>query len=161
MRFADMSLRPNFAIGIQGMSGAIRELSSAQAAHADVKLDGRVDAYAPAHISGTLNPLNSRGQTDLKVAFQNIELTTFTPYSGKFMGYRIQKGKLDLDLNYRIVGRQLEATNRVFMRQLTLGERVDSPDATHLPVRFAVALLKNKDGDIDLNLPVKGSLDDP
>jgi hypothetical protein len=161
MRFADLSLRPSFAIGIQGLAGVIRELSSAEAAHADLQLDGKVDAYAPAHISGTLNPLNSRGRTDLKVAFQNIELTTFTPYSGKFMGYRIQKGKLDLDLEYRIENRMLEATNHVFMRQITLGEKVDSPDATHLPVRFAVALLKDRDGNIDLNLPVKGSLDDP
>ncbi len=161
LRFADLTLRPSFAIGVQGLDGSIRELSSAAAAHADVQLAGNVDAYAPARITGTLNPLNARGRTDLSVSFKNIELTTFTPYSAKFMGYRIQRGKLDLDLQYVIQDRRLDARNRVFMRQLTLGERVDSPDATHLPVRFAVALLKNKDGDIDLNLPVQGSLDDP
>ena len=161
LRFSDLTLRPNFAIGVQGLEGDIRELSSAEAAHAAIQLDGKVDAYAPVHISGTLNPLNSRGRTDLAMAFKNIELTTFTPYSGKFMGYRIQKGKLDLDLDYTIENRRLEAKNHVFMRQLTLGDKVESPDATHLPVRFAVALLKDRDGNIDLNLPVKGSLDDP
>ena len=161
LRFADLTLRPNFSIGIQALDGAIRELSSAEAAHADVQLEGKVDAYAPARIAGTLNPLNSRGRSDLTVSFKNIELTSFTPYSGKFMGYKIEKGKLDLELNYRIQDRQLDAQNRVFMRQLTLGDKVPSPDATHLPVRFAVALLKDKDGNIDLNLPVKGSLDDP
>jgi len=161
MYFADLTLTPNFATGIRSLDGTIRDLSSAQAAHADVELEGKVDAYAPAKIAGTLNPLNGRGLTDLNVSFKNIELTTFSPYSGKFMGYRIEKGKLDLDLKYRIQNRQLDATNRIFMRQLTLGGKVASPDATRLPVRFAVALLKDRDGNIDLNLPVKGNLDDP
>jgi hypothetical protein len=161
MFFGDLTLTPNFVTGIRSLNGTIRDLSSAAAAHADIQLDGKVDAYAPVRIAGTVNPLNGRGRTDLSMSFKNIELTTFSPYSGKFMGYRIEKGKLDLDLNYKIENRQLDAANRVFMRQLTLGERVASPDATHLPVRFAVALLKNREGNIDLNLPVKGSLDDP
>src|SRR5262249_30998893 len=93
--------------------------------------------------------------------FKNIELTTFTPYSGKFMGYRIERGKLDLDLKYAIQDRQLKADNKILMHQFTLGDKVDSKDATHLPVKFAIALLKDKDGNIDLDLPVHGSLDDP
>jgi hypothetical protein len=159
--FADLTMRPNFATGIQGLSGEIRELSSSSVAHAAIELAGRVDAYAPVRVSGTINPLNSRGRTDVAMNFQNIELTTFTPYAGKFMGYRIEKGKLDLDLHYRIENRKLDATNHVLARQFTLGEKVPSPDATKLPVRFAVALLKDRQGNIDLNLPVKGDLDDP
>jgi len=159
--FADLTLTPNFATGIQALNGEIRELSSSRVAHAEIQLEGRVDAYAPARISGTINPLNSRGRTDVAVSFQNIELTTFTPYAGKFMGYRIEKGKLDLDLHYRIEDRKLDATNHVFARQFTLGEKVPSPDATRLPVRFAIALLKDREGNIELNLPVKGDLDDP
>ena len=159
--FADLSLTPNFATGIQALNGTIRELSSAEAAHAEVQLDGKVDAYAPVQITGTVNPLNGRGRTDLSVSFKNIELTTFSPYSGKFMGYRIEKGKLDLDLNYKIQDRTLDASNKIFMRQLTLGDKVPSAEATHLPVRFAIALLKDREGNINLNLPVKGNLDDP
>jgi hypothetical protein len=161
MYFADLSLTPNFAAGIQSLNGEISDLSSSRAAHADMLLEGKVDAHAPARIAGTVNPLNGRGRTDVSVSFQNIELTTFTPYSGKFMGYRIEKGKLDLDLRYQIENRQLDASNKVLVRQLTLGEKVDSPDATRLPVRFAIALLKDREGNIDLNLPVKGDLDDP
>ncbi len=161
MYFADLSLTPSFATGVQQMNGEITGLSSAQAASAEIRIEGKVDAYAPARISGTVNPLNGRARTDVAVTFENIELTTFTPYSGKFMGYRIEKGKLDLDLRYRIENRQLDATNKVFVRQLTLGDKVESPDATKLPVKFAIALLKNREGNIDLNLPVKGNLDDP
>jgi hypothetical protein len=161
MYFADLSLQPNFATGIVNMNGTIKELSSAQAAHAAFELDGNVDEYAPVKFLGTLNPLNEHGLTDIAVTFQNIELTTFSPYSGKFMGYQIEKGKLDLDLHYVIQNRKLEAQNRILMRQLTLGEKVPSPEATSLPVKFAIALLKDKNGDIDLNLPVHGDLDDP
>lgn len=161
MYFADFSLTPNFATGIEKLNGSIKEISSAQAAHAVMDLQGRVDEYAPVSFAGTVNPLNERGITDLTAKFENIELTTFSPYSGKFMGYRIEKGKLDLDLHYFIQDRKLKAENKILMRQLTLGEKVPSPEATSLPVKFAIALLKDKNGDINLNLPVHGDLDDP
>ncbi|HEU5310747.1 MAG TPA: DUF748 domain-containing protein, partial [Candidatus Eisenbacteria bacterium] len=161
MYFADLSLTPNFGTGIVGMNGSIRELSSAQAAHAALDITGKADEFSPVTMTGTINPLNSRGLTDVGVKFENIELTTFTPYSGKFMGYRIDRGKLDLDLHYAIQDRQLEGENKILIRQLTLGEKVESKDATSLPVKFAIALLKDKNGDIDLDLPVSGSLDDP
>lgn len=161
MYFADLSLTPPFATGVEGMNGSIKELSSAQAAHAVMDLQGKVDEYAPVSFAGTMNPLNDRGVTDVTAKFENIELTTFSPYSGKFMGYRIEKGKLDLDLHYFIQDRKLKAENKILMRQLTLGEKVQSPEATSLPVKFAIALLKDKNGDINLNLPVHGDLDDP
>ena len=161
MYYADLSLTPNFATGVEALNGTIRELSSAQTAHATIDLNGQVDEFSPVKISGTINPLNSRGLTDVGVSFKNIELTTFTPYSGKFMGYRIRRGKLDVELHYAVQDRQLKGENKILIRQLTLGEKVDSPDATSLPVKFAIALLKDKNGDIDLDLPVHGSLDDP
>lgn len=161
MYFADLSLEPTFATGIEALNGTVRDITSSRAAHAVVELAGQVDEGAPARFSGTINPLNGRGVTDLAVTFQNLELTSFTPYAGKFMGYRIQKGAMDLDLRYRVRDRQLSAENRLVMRQLALGEKVASADATTLPVKLAVALLKNRDGAIDLNLPIHGSLDDP
>jgi len=161
MYFADHSLTPHFATGIYAMNGSIRELSSSRTSHAVMEIDGKVDDHAPVKIHGTINPLNSHGATDVGLKFENIELTTFTPYSGKFMGYRIERGKLDLDLDYAIQDRQLKAENKILMRQFTLGDKVDSKDATHLPVKFAIALLKDKDGNIDLDLPVHGDLNDP
>jgi hypothetical protein len=161
MYFADLSLRPNFATGIQGLNGTITELSSAQGAHAAIGVEGNVGPQSPVIISGTINPLNSRGKTDVGMKFGNIELTTFTPYSGKFMGYPIEKGKLDLDLRYVIEDRELRGENKILVRQLTLGDKNESPDATKLPVKFAIALLKDRNGDINLDLPVRGNLDDP
>ena len=161
MDFADLSLKPTFATGIHKLEGSIRELSSTEAAHGVVELDGEVSSDSPVKISGTINPLSEHGNTDVSLSFKNIELTTFTPYSGRFMGYRIEKGKLSLDLNYKVSGRELQGENKVFLNQFTLGEKVESREATKLPVRFALALLKDSQGNIDLDLPVHGNLDDP
>ena len=92
---------------------------------------------------------------------RGIDLPTFSPYSTKYAGYPIVRGKLSVDLGYKIDQGALEAQNTVFLDQLTFGERVDSPTATQLPVLFAVALLKNSRGEISINLPIAGSLNDP
>jgi hypothetical protein len=161
--FADYSLAPfpNFATGIQELSGTVSGLSSKPDSRAQVKLDGKVDAYAPVTIEGEVNYLSADTFTNLKLAFDNMELTTFTPYSGKFAGYRIEKGKLSVVFVYHVENRQLNAQHKVVLNQLQLGERVESKDATKLPVKLAVALLKDRNGVIDLDLPVTGTLDDP
>lgn len=159
--FDDRSLKPNFATGIHEMNGSIKGLSSESLARADVFIQGKVDRYAPVKIAGQINPLSEDKYTDLELYFKNIELTTFTPYSGKFGGYQVEKGKLSLDLKYKLSKNILIGENEIFLNQLTLGDHVDSPRATSLPVRLAVALLKDSKGNIDINLPVRGDLDDP
>jgi len=159
--FADLSIKPNFSAGIQSLSGTVTGLSSRTDARAVVDLDGKVDEYAPVNIDGTVNYLAAESFTDLRVVFQNMELTTFTPYSGKFMGYTIQKGKLSVDFHYLVENRKLRAEHNVKLDQLTLGDKVESPDATKLPVKLAIALLKDRNGLIDIDLPVTGDLDDP
>ncbi|HKE45177.1 MAG TPA: DUF748 domain-containing protein [Steroidobacteraceae bacterium] len=159
--FADFSLTPNFATGIQELSGTVTGLSSRKNSRAKVDLDGKVDAYAPVTIDGEVNYFSAESYTDLKLAFDNMELTTFTPYAGKFAGYRIEKGKLSVRLNYKVENRQLNAQHKFVLDQLQLGERVESKDATSLPVKLAVALMKDRNGVIDIDLPITGSLDDP
>ncbi|MCX7966740.1 MAG: DUF748 domain-containing protein, partial [Syntrophorhabdaceae bacterium] len=98
---------------------------------------------------------------DLYAKFNCLDLSPFTLYSGKYIGYKIDKGKLSIDLKYLIEKRKLDSQNVIFIDQLTLGDKVDSPDATKLPVRLAIALLKDRNGQIKLDIPVSGSLDDP
>jgi hypothetical protein len=162
LNFTDYTtLRPYFAAGIQGLAGTIDGLSSDPAARARVALTGKVDRYAPVNIDGEVNYLAATSYTDLAASFRNIELTTFTPYAGKFAGYRINKGKLTAELRYRVEDRKLDAKHRIVADQLELGEKVDSPDATRLPVKLVLALLKDRHGVIDLSIPVTGTLDDP
>jgi hypothetical protein len=159
--FADLSVKPNFATGIQNLEGTVLGLSSKTNSRAKVDIHGSVDAFAPVSISGEVNVLSAALYTDLTMSFKNIELSTFNPYSGKFAGYNISKGKLTTELHYKVDGRKLDAQHHIIVEQLEFGDKTESKDAVSLPVKLAVALLKDRDGVIDLNLPVTGSLDDP
>jgi hypothetical protein len=159
--YADLWIQPHFAVGIQGLNGSILGLSSDPHSRAKVELKGKVDRYAPVHIWGETNPLAATTYSDIKMNFKGVELTSATPYSGRFAGYKIEKGKLSVDIDYKIENRKLTAAHKFVIDQLELGERVDSPDAIHLPLKIAVALLKDRNGVIDIDLPVTGSLDDP
>jgi hypothetical protein len=161
VNFADLSIKPNFATGIQQLAGTVTGLSGRADSRADVDLKGQVDEYSPVTIAGKVNYLSPVNHLDLKVTFRNMELTSLSPYSGHFAGYTIERGKMSADLNYRVEGRQLDGQHKLTINQLQLGERVDSPDATDLPVKLAIALLKDRNGVIDLDLAVSGSLDDP
>ena len=159
--FADFWITPNYAVSLQQLGGSISGLSSRKDSRAKLALAGKIDRYAPVDIAGELNLLSASLFTDIRVKFDGVELTSVTPYSGRFAGYRIEKGKLSVDVRYLVENRQLNAEQRFIVDQLTLGERVDSPDAVKLPLRLAVALLKDRNGVIDLGLPITGSLDDP
>jgi len=161
MNFTDHTLAPSFSTGILEMNGTIEGLSGKPDARAAVRIDGKVDRYAPVSITGVVNYFAADTLTDLDMKFENLELTTFSPYAGKFAGYRIDKGKLSITTNYRVENLQLNAKHKIVIDQLQLGERVESPDAVSLPLRLAVALLKDRNGVIDLDLPITGSLDDP
>ncbi|MBN2254347.1 MAG: DUF748 domain-containing protein [Deltaproteobacteria bacterium] len=158
--FADFSLKPAFATGIQDLNGTVKGLSSNPSARADVSLTGAVDRYAPVIIKGKINPLSPTKFADVEFSFKNMELTSMTPYSGKFAGYAIEKGKLSLDLDYLLEGNRLIGENKIFLNQFTLGERVESASATSLPVSLAIALLKDRQGNITIDLPVQGDIDD-
>ena len=161
MDFSDLSLTPNFAAGIHELRGSINGLSSQPSSLAEVLLEGRVNKYAPVKFAGQINLLSPATYADLALSFKNVELTTLTPYSGKFAGYIIEKGKLSLDLTYKLKDEVLIGENTLMLDQLTLGDQVNSSDATTLPVRLAVALLRDRHGRIDVDLPVRGDLNDP
>jgi Domain of Unknown Function (DUF748) len=159
--FSDSSLTPKFSAGIYSLNGDITGLSSNEDSRAKIDLKGKVDKYAPVIIKGAVNPLSHDAFTDIDMLFKGIELTTFTPYSGKFAGYAIDKGKLSLGLNYKLSNNKLVAENNVTLDQLTLGEVVNSEEATSLPIKFALSMLKDSNGVIEFNLPIRGDIDNP
>ncbi|MDB5986378.1 MAG: hypothetical protein JWR16_1431 [Nevskia sp.] len=159
--FADRSIEPQFATAIVGLVGKITGLSTDPASRAKLRIAGSVDKYAPVLISGEINPLAATKYADVSLSFRNMDLTTFNPYSGRFAGYNIVKGKLTTELKYKIQDRKLDAQHHVIVDQLEFGEATGSKQAVPLPVRLAVSLLKDRHGVIDIELPVSGSLDDP
>jgi hypothetical protein len=161
INFTDNFIKPNYSANLSRMTGSIGALASNLPQPAVIDLRGQVDGDAPVVISGSLNPLAKPLFLDLKASAKNIELTRLTPYAAKYAGYAIDKGKLSMEVSYHIENDTLSAQNRLNLDQLTFGDKIDSPDATKLPVKLAVALLKNRRGEIDINLPISGSLSDP
>jgi hypothetical protein len=161
MDFADLSLALPFGTHVHELKGNVNGISTRPGGHAQLELDGRVDEYGLARAVGQMDPFDPTGFMDIKVVFQNVEMTRLTPYTATFVGRKIESGKLSLDLEYKLKQRQMLGENKIVMNKLTLGERVESPTAKNLPLDLAIAILQDSDGVIDLDLPVSGSLDDP
>ncbi|MFT3850072.1 MAG: DUF748 domain-containing protein [Propionivibrio sp.] len=161
VRFTDNFVKPNYTANLRKIGGSVTGLSSEPGSIADLTLRGSYDDVAPLSLTAKINPLSAKPYLDLQAEVKGIEMTSFSTYSGKYAGYAIDKGKLSVFVKYKIENDQLNAENRVFLDQLTFGDQVESPDATKLPVKLAIALLKNSKGEIDVNLPISGSLNDP
>ena len=161
MTFTDRFVKPNYVAELSSIDGSISAVSSSNPQPAKVKVTGRVYTTAPLSISGVVQPFAKFLALDLKASAKGVDLPRFNTYSAKYVGYPIKRGKLSVDLEYKIKDRALTASNHVVLNQLTFGDKTNSPDATKLPVLLAVALLKDSRGNIAINLPISGSLDDP
>ena len=161
MNFSDYFVEPDFSADIQALGGTISGVSSAADSHARVQLAGKLDEFSPVAIEGELQPFAFDRHTDLQMAFENISLPIFNPYSGPVAGYNIAKGKLTTRLHYRIEDRKLDAQHNIRIDQLEWGEASATQGEATLPVKLATSLLKDRDGVIKLDVPVGGTLDDP
>ena len=159
--FSDDSLSPGYVAKIYELAGTANGLSSDRESRSQFTLEGRVDEFGYARLSGSVNPFAPRNRSTFRVQLRNVDLTSASPYSMRFAGYRIATGRLSVDLNYRVRNSLIEGDNKITLEKFTLGERVESPDALKLPFELAIALLKDADGTISLELPVNGNLDDP
>jgi len=161
INYTDNFVKPNYTANMTGMNGTIGSIASDRAASAAIDLQGKIDNDAPLQISGTLNPLFKPMFLDIKASANGVQLPRLTPYSAKYAGYPITKGKLSMDVQYKIENDKLVAQNKVRIEQLSFGDHVDGPSVTKLPVLLAISLLKDRQGNIDLDLPISGSLSDP
>jgi Domain of Unknown Function (DUF748) len=159
INFSDFLVKPNYSANLTDVQGTISELKPE--APGDIDIQAKLDGAAPVDIDGKINPLGKELFLDIVADAREIEMNPFSPYSGKYVGYGIEKGKLSFNVKYKVENRQLTAQNKIILNQLTFGERIESPQATKLPVLLAVSLLKDRNGVIDIDLPISGSLDDP
>lgn len=159
--FTDQTIRPNFSAHVHGLGGTVDPISSSTSEKILTDLNGLVEDYGKFKAKGYVIPSNPKLALNLDVNFHNIEMTTFTPYSGHFAGYEIKKGKLFLDLNYTLLNNRIKGKNDVLLDQFTLGNKVESEKATNLPLKLALALMKDRKGQIKFKLPVEGDVNSP
>jgi len=161
--FTDRFIKPNYSAALTELNGTLGAFDSTRPREmATLSLKGRAAGTALLEISGSLNPTAQPLALDIKAKATDLELAPLSPYAGRYAGYAIERGKLTMDVSYKIdPDGKLDAKNQIVLNQLTFGDKVESPDATKLPVLLAVALLKDRNGVIDINLPVSGSINDP
>ena len=159
--FDDRYIKPNYSSTLTELTGRVTGVTSITTKPADVDIRGKIGRHIPMEITGKVHPFKENLFVDLKASLRDFNLSPLTPYSGTYAGYKIEKGSLSFDLKYLISGKKLDAENKVVIDQLTLGDRVESPEATKLPVGLAITLLRDSEGKIDLDIPVTGRIDDP
>ena len=159
--FADFSLPLPFSAKIADLNGDMTTISTESSEPSTVSFEGRVDEHGFVSVTGSVTPLDPSSDTDITVSFQNVPMPKFTAYTVPFAGREIASGSLDLSLGYQVTDSQLVGENSIILRDFELGEKVPHPDAMSLPLGLAVALLKDSEGKIDIDLPVGGDLDDP
>jgi uncharacterized protein involved in outer membrane biogenesis len=159
VNFHDRFIKPNYRANLTGLAGRVGPLDPKKPGEIDIR--GMVDKTAPLKIDGKVDTMGKELYLDITASAKGIDMPTFSPYSGKYIGYAIEKGKLSVDIHYHVEKGELTAENNVFLDQLTLGEKVESPDALSIPVSLALSLLTNRRGEIDVHLPISGSINDP
>ena len=167
VQFSDYFIQPNYSADLSELTGRLSAFSSeapagqAEPQMADLEIKGRAQGTAMLDIGGKINPLAKPLALDVRAQMNDLELSPLSPYSIKYAGYGIERGKLYMDVNYKVQpDGQLTASNKLVLRQLTFGDKVEGAPAS-LPVKLAVALLSDRNGVIDLDVPLSGSLNDP
>jgi len=158
---ADHFIQPNYAATLTDVTGRMTGLSSKAGTVAQLDLRGSLANHSPLTVTGSVNPLAAAAFADVRASFRDIDLPPFTPYSGKYAGYAIARGAITMEVSYKLQNRKLSAQNRFLVDHFEFGDKIESPTATRLPVKLAVSLLKDRNGVIDVDLPIEGSLDDP
>ncbi|MBW0148247.1 DUF748 domain-containing protein [Marinobacter arenosus] len=159
--YTDRSISPAFTTSFDELNGSVTGLSNIPPQQGKVDIRGRVGEVATVEFAGTLGTLGTDDVSDLKLTMNDVSLPALSPYFGRYIGYGVDSGKLDLDLNYEIAGTRLDAHNLVVMDRLELGQAVASDDAVDAPVALGLALLRDRDGVIEVDLPISGDLSDP
>lgn len=159
--FSDMSLVIPFTTRIHDFDGTATDISTAPHTRTNLKFTGRVEEFGEVKVGGSLIPSSFKTFSDINVIFRNVEMSSLSPYSATFAGRKITSGKLSLDLVYKIENSKLKSENKILLDQFSLGEQVESPGATSLPLDLAIALLKDGEGKINATVPIEGDVDNP
>jgi len=159
--FTDLALPLPFRAEVSAIEGKLSTFATRSSAPSEIDLSGQVNEYGQLRINGSISASDPTAATDITVDFDNVNLPRMTPYTVKFAGRAIADGRTDLTLSYRVDDGMLEGENRLLIRDLTLGEKVDQPGAMDLPLDMAVALLKDGNGNVDFSFPVSGAIGDP
>ncbi|MBI3792484.1 MAG: DUF748 domain-containing protein, partial [Gemmatimonadetes bacterium] len=161
VRIADASVAPVLRLTVGRITGTTGRFDSDNVNRGELALEAMVDEVAPLSIKGQLNPLSDAQESILQFDATGVDLLPFSGFSGRYLGYLIAKGKMKTRLNWQVKQRRVKSENVLTLDGFTFGDKVNHPDATSMPVKLGFAVLRDRSGQIVLDVPVEGSLDDP
>ncbi len=161
LAYTDRTLDPAFTTSFDELNGSVTGLSNISPQQGKVSIRGRVGGVADLDFEGTIGTLGTEDVSDLQLMMQDVSLPALSPYFGRYLGYGVDSGKLNLNLDYEIAGSRIDATNMVVMDRLELGSAIASDQAVNAPVKLGLALLRDSKGVIEVDLPISGDLSDP
>lgn len=161
LAYTDRTLDPVFTTSFDELNGSVTGLSNISPQQGKVSIRGRVGGVADMNFEGTIGTLGTEDVSDLRLKMQDLSLPALSPYFGRYLGYGVDSGKLNLNLDYQIAGSRIDASNLVVMDRLELGSAIASDEAVNAPVKLGLALLRDSKGVIEVDLPISGDLSDP
>ncbi|HEA51851.1 DUF748 domain-containing protein [Marinobacter antarcticus] len=159
--YTDRTLDPAFTTTLDQLNGTVTGLSNISPQQGKVSVKGRMGRGASVEFDGTIGTLGTEETSDLKLTMKDLSLPVLSPYFGRYLGYGVDSGKLALNLDYKITGSRIDASNQIVMDRLELGRAIASKQAVDAPVKLGLALLRNSAGVIEVNLPISGDMGSP
>ena len=157
----DRQVTPHLSLQVKPWQLTMRNLASTLEQAAELDFSAAINQSAKVKLSGEVLPLTDAASAKLSFALTNLSLPGFSGYASEYIGREISRGKLNFTADYAVENHLLQAKNHIELIKVRLGRRVDSEQATNMPVGLGLALLKNPKGEVIIDMPVKGRLDDP
>ena len=158
--FTDRGVPGDFKAQVRDIDVHLTAMSTVPGKMADLRARLVLPKGAPLTINGKAAPLKEPAYAEMDLVLDKLDLTTATPYAATLLGLEIDKGTLTIKSRAKVEKGNIAAENRIWVEQLTYGKPVMSDKATILPVRLLTDILRNKDGDIVMVLPVAARTDD-
>jgi Uncharacterized protein involved in outer membrane biogenesis len=160
INFTDASVKPTYSTEVSDIKLKLEDIAQTDTARPKVNLSASI-GHTPMTVSGVVNPLVTPIYSDLAVTVSGLELVPLSPYTIQYMAYPVERGRLYAQVNFKTEDWILQADNKFFVEKLLLGPKDTRPGAPNIPVKFGLSLLQDGNGNMELNLPIRGRLDDP
>ncbi len=164
--FNDQSVSPPYDRVFYIDTLSISEINSQASALSPFEFVGRSNEYAKMNLKGGVNPFSQNVNLEVAGNLQEISLPSISAYIKDSLGFELKSGQLDSDINVAVVESELGGKVKLNLRGIDM-TAADSSDTTTLkdqsaiPLNVALGMLKDKKGNIELSIPMKGSVDDP
>jgi hypothetical protein len=162
VNFQDRSVSPVYRFSLAELSGDVTDIDTRRAGQSGrLQLNGKVDRYAPLSVKGNLGASQEKSRVAVELSLSGYEMTGLTPYTGRYLGYAVQSGQLNLDTSVQLTGSQLDSNSQIRANNFYLGDRVDSDEAIKAPLKLGMAVMRNSNGVVQLPVGISGDLSNP